>query len=309
MPGAMKIVCHCGGPIHDDADVDSVELSMRPLPPELLRSFVAVAETGSFTAAAERVCLTQSTVSQHIRRLEDLLHRPLFERDTRNVRLSRHGDTLHDYAARILELMDKAVTSVSGPALDGGVRLGLAEDFASTRLTSALASYVRRNPDVELVIATGLSGTLFRDLDEGRHDLVLAKRLSGSQRGRVVRTEPLCWCVGPDSTIDGGEVVLPLALHPEPSIARARVLDVLKAAGRSCRITTVSTSIAVLKAAVMAGLGISAFGAYVIPEGLVRLDADLPNLGDLQYVIDRPAVASPAVLELEDVLVSAARAL
>ena len=119
---------------------------MRPLPPELLRSFVAIAQTGSFTAAAERVSLTQSTVSQHIRRLEDLLNCALFERDTRNVRLSRHGETLHRYAARILELMDEAVTAVSGPPLDGSVRLGLSEDFALSHLRLALASFVARNP-------------------------------------------------------------------------------------------------------------------------------------------------------------------
>lgn len=282
---------------------------MRPLPPELLRSFVAIAQTGSFTAAAEQVCLTQSTVSQHIRRLEDLLNRPLFERDTRNVRLSRHGEALHGYAARILKLMDEAITAVSGPSLNGTVRLGLSEDFASTRLTTALASFVLRNPGVELIIATGLSGHLFRDLDEERYDLVFAKRLSGSQRGRVVRTEPLYWCVGPDSSINGGEAVLPLALHPEPSVSRTRVLEVLKAAHRSYRITTVSTSVAALKAAVAAGLGVSAFTGYVIPEGLVRLEADLPELGELSYVIDRPAAASQAVLELEAVLASAAKVL
>lgn len=138
---------------------------MRPLPPELLRSFVAVAQSGSFTAASERVNLSQSTVSQHIRRLEELLDRPLFERDTRNVRLSPHGDALLRYAVRILELMDEAVTSVCGPPLSGKVRLAMSEDFASAHLTAALASFVQRNPDVELAIATGLSGDLFDALD------------------------------------------------------------------------------------------------------------------------------------------------
>jgi hypothetical protein len=71
---------------------------MRPLPSELLRSFAVVAQTGSFTAASERVSLSQSTVSQQIRRLEDLVGQPLFERDTRHVRLSHHGEILHRYA-------------------------------------------------------------------------------------------------------------------------------------------------------------------------------------------------------------------
>ncbi len=220
--------------------------------------------------------------------------------------LSRHGEELHRYATRILDLMDEAVTSVCGPPLDGPVRLGLSEDFASTRLTTALATFMQRNPDVELSITTGLSGDLFRDLDEERYDLVLAKRVSGSQRGRVIRAEPLHWCVGEGSLIDGSEAVLPLALHPEPSVSRSRIFETLKAAGRPYKVVITSSSIAVLKAAVMAGLGVSAFGGYVIPQGLVRLEEGLPDLGTMDYVIDRPVSISPAATALEATLTAVA---
>ena len=280
---------------------------MRPLPPELLRSFVAVAQAGSFTEASERVHLSQSTVSQHVKRLEDLLGQPLFERDTRNVRLSRHGESLHHYAVRILGLMEEAVASMCGPPLSGAVRLGLSEDLATTLLSSALDAFLQRNPDVELQIAIGMSGNLFRELDEGRHDLVFAKRLSGSQRGRVLRTEPLCWCAGTRSPGIGGQAVLPLALHPEPSVSRARILEVLKAANRPYRIAVVSGSIAVLRAAVIAGLGVSAFAGYVMPEGLVRLEESLPELGEVEYVVDRPPTLSKAALALEAVLIASVK--
>jgi DNA-binding transcriptional LysR family regulator len=279
---------------------------MRPLPSELLRTFVVVAQTGSFTVAAEHVSLSQSTVSQHIRRLEDLVGQPLFERDTRNVRLSPEGETLHRYAQKILALMDEAMTSLCGPPLNGTVRVGLPEDFASTRLTTALASFAQRNPEVELVIGTGLSGDLFRELDEGRYDLVFAKRLSGSQRGTVVRTEPLHWCGSPTLPLARGESVLPLAVHPEPSITRRRMFEALKAAGRPYRLAIVSSNVMVIQAAVMAGLGISAFAGYVIPDGLVRLDLGLPELGSLDYVIDRQSSVSQAALALDMVLTDAA---
>jgi len=105
----------------------------------------------------------------------------------------------------------------------------------------------------------------------------------------------------------GSQAVLPLALHPEPSVSRTRVLEVLRAANRPYRIAVVSSSIAVLKAATIAGLGISAFADYVIPEGLVRLDEGLPELGDLEYVIDRPATVSKAALALEAVLAHSAK--
>lgn len=282
---------------------------MRPLPSELLRSFVVVAQTGSFTVASEHICLSQSTVSQHIRRLEDLVGQPLFERDTRNVRLSSHGEVLHRYAVKILELMDEAVTSLCGPPLNGTVRLGLPEDFASTRLTTALASFVQRNPEVELAVSTGLSSELFRELDEGRHDLIIAKRLSGSQRGMVIRKEPLHWCIGPTSLLTGEEPILQLAVHPEPSITRSRIFESLKGAGRSYRIALVSSSILVIQAAVMAGLGVAAFAEFLIPEGLVRLEQGLPELGFLEYVIDRQSSVSQAALALEIVLTDAARQL
>jgi DNA-binding transcriptional LysR family regulator len=295
--------------IYDFVAIHSEDFAMRALPPEPLRSFVAIARTKSFTVAADRVSLSQSTVSHHIRRLEELLGQPLFDRDTRNVHLSRAGESLLHYAEQILAMMDEAISVVSGPPLHGSIRLGLSEDFASARLTAALASFIQNNPNVELAIATGLSGDLFHELDENKHDLVFAKRLSGSRRGQVVRTEPLCWCGGPKSPLYGVDSVLPLALHPEPSVARVRVLETLKAAGRPYRIVVNSSSIAVVRAAVMSGLGISAFAGYVIPEGLARLDEGLPALGELDYVIDRPQGASRAVLALETVLASVAQEL
>jgi DNA-binding transcriptional LysR family regulator len=100
--------------------------------------------------------------------------------------------------------------------------------------------------------------------------------------------------------------MLPLALHPEPSVARQRVLEVLNAVGRSYRIAVTSSSIAALRAAAAAGLGVSAFAGYVIPQGLAKFDAGLPALGELDYVIDRPASASRSTLALEATLVAAA---
>jgi len=279
------------------------------LPPDLLRSFVAVAQAKSFSRAAERVHLSQSTVSQQIRRLEDIVGKSLFERDTRTVTLTRDGEALQNYAARILELMSEAVEHFRAPALSGRVRLGLSEDFASAGLTAALVSFLRRNPEVELMIEIGMSGDLFRQLDEGRYDLVLAKRLHGSHRGCVVRSEPLMWCVGSQTSRVESADVVPLVLHPEPSVTRLQVLQTLEAAGRPYRVVVCSGSLAALKAAVMAGLGVSAFARYVMPEGLVRVRGTLPELGALEFVLDTPKVVSKSVAALKATLAVAAREL
>jgi DNA-binding transcriptional LysR family regulator len=184
------------------------------------------------------VHLSQSTVSQQIRRLEELVGKSLFERDIRTVTLTRDGDALQNYAARILDLMSEAVEHFRAPALSGHARLGLSEDFASAGLTGALVGFLRRNPEVELTIEIGMSGDLFRQLDEGRYDLVFAKRLHGSRRGRVVRSEPLIWCAGAQTSKMKSADVVPLVLHPEPSVTRLRVLQALEAAvvpiGSSC---------------------------------------------------------------------------
>jgi DNA-binding transcriptional LysR family regulator len=289
-------------------DYDLEEIMINSLPPDLLRSFVAVAQTRSFSRAAERVHLSQSTVSQQIRRLEDLVGKSLFERDTRTVTLSREGEELQNYAARILDLMSEAMEHFRAPALSGHVRLGLSEDFASAGLTSALVGFLRRNPNVELTIEIGMSGDLFRQLDEGRYDLVFAKRLHGSRRGRVVRTEPLVWCVGPEASMASADV-LPLVLHPEPSVTRLRILQTLEAAGRPYRIVASSGSLAALKSAVMAGLGMSAFARYVVPDGLTRVSRGLPKLGALEFVLDTPKVVSKSAASLEAILAEAAREL
>jgi DNA-binding transcriptional LysR family regulator len=113
------------------------------------------------------VHLSQSTVSQQIRRLEELVGKSLFERDIRTVTLTRDGDALQNYAARILDLMSEAVEHFRAPALSGHARLGLSEDFASAGLTGALVGFLRRNPEVELTIEIGMSGDLFRQLTRG----------------------------------------------------------------------------------------------------------------------------------------------
>jgi DNA-binding transcriptional LysR family regulator len=92
-------------------------------------------------------------------------------------------------------------------------------------------------------------------------------------------------------------------------VSRRRVLETLDAIGRPYRIAIVSSSVAVLRAAASAGLGVSAFAGYVIPDGLARLDAGLPALGDLEYVIEHLAGAARSTLALEATLVAAAAGL
>ena len=149
---------------------------------ELLRSFVSVVDAGGFTRAGERVHRTQSTVSQQIKRLEDMLGRPLLERNGKQATLTEEGERLISYARRILALEQEARDVVARPVVDGVVRLGIPEDFAAYRLPELLYDFKLARPTLRLDVRCGLSATLQRALDAGELDLALLKA-----RGRADR--------------------------------------------------------------------------------------------------------------------------
>lgn len=228
----------------------------RGLDPVLLRSFCAVADTGSFTRAAESVHLTQSTVSQQIRRLEDQFGCQLLERGGRLVVPTPEGERLRGYAQRIVALMDEAVEQVATGALHGAVRIGVPEDFAARALTPTFAAFADAYPQVRLEVTSGLSRPLWQRFQDGELDLALIKQRVGSAPGLAVWPEPLAWIdsrARPARTRDP----LPLVVFPQDGLYRSEMTHALDAAGRRWRIAYMSASLASLSAAVEDGLGLS----------------------------------------------------
>src|SRR5215469_2464083 len=117
---------------------------------DLLRSFVSVVDAGSFSRAGQRVHRTQSTVSQQIRRLEEIVGRPLLLRGGRRVTPTEEGERLLSYARRILALSDEARDAVARPVGDREVRLGVSEDFAVYRLAEMLSEFARSSQNPRL---------------------------------------------------------------------------------------------------------------------------------------------------------------
>jgi len=132
---------------------------------ELLRTFVAVADCGGFHRAAERLNLTQSTVSQQIKRLEVETKRPLFRRTTRSVALTDDGEMLLGDARRLLQLEEAARHRLAAPRLSGTVRLGVVEEVAGGSLPSALGRFATLNPGVKLEVQIGVSAELIGQLN------------------------------------------------------------------------------------------------------------------------------------------------
>ena len=257
--------------------------------PTLLTSFVTVAKAGSFTEAGRRLGLRQSTVSQHVRRLEQAAARRLFVRDTHSVALTPDGEAMLGLAQGILDANERARRYFAGSELRGRVRFGASEDFVQSRLPEVLREFTRVHFAVDLELTVGLSGALLQALGAGELDLVLAKRRPGEDRGRLVRREKLVW-VGNGPGLVEPERPLPLILYPPPSISRAIALEALERAGRSWRIVCTSSSLSGLNAAALAGLGITVQADGFAPAGLIPLpsSAALPELGHIEFVLAGP---------------------
>ncbi|MFD5703877.1 LysR family transcriptional regulator [Streptomyces lasiicapitis] len=255
--------------------------------PAQLRTFLAVAQTLSFTQAARRLGLRQSTVSQHVRRLEEATGRPLFTRDTHSVELTEAGEAMLGFARRILEVHEQAAAFFTGTRRPGGrLRFGASEDFVLTRLTDILESFRRGHPEVDLELTVELSGTLHERLDAGKLDLVLAKRRPEDPRGELVWHDDLVWIGAPRLRLDSA-LPVPLIVYPPPGITRALAMEALERSGRPWRVACTSGSLNGLVAAARAGLGVMAHSRGLIPQGLERLPdrAGLPELGSVDFVL------------------------
>ncbi|MFC8172656.1 LysR substrate-binding domain-containing protein [Streptomyces sp. NPDC057242] len=256
--------------------------------PAQVRTFLAVAQTLSFTRAAERLGLRQSTVSQHVRRLEEATGRPLFSRDTHRVELTEDGEAMLGFARTILRAHERAAAFFGGTRLRGRLRFGASEDFVTTRLPEILESFRREHPEVDLELTVELSGTLQARLAAGRLDLILAKRRGTEDGGRLVWEDSLVWIGSPGLRIEPDRPV-PLILYPPPGITRARALEALEAQGRAWRIACTSSSLSANVAAARAGLGVMAHTRGLVPPGLVPVPAraGLPDLGEVGFVLRR----------------------
>lgn len=260
-----------------------------------MQCFIALAETRSFTRAALRVKRTQSALSQQIAKLEKLLGDTLITRG-KDLHLTPQGELFLGYARKIFALQCEAMDRFKEPELQGEVRFGLPEDFASVFLSEVLADFSRIHPRILLNIECDLTVNLFNRFQEKEFDLVLVKmnRPEDFPNGLEVWSEPLRW-VGGHSLIDPAKPV-PLVLSPSPCVYRQAAIEALEKAGRSWRNVFISPSYAGTVAAVRAGMGITIMPLTMIPEDLQAVDASiLPQLSDthvslLKYEKDKPSV-------------------
>ena len=273
----------------------------RSLDHDLLRTFVTAADAGNLTRAGERLRLSQPTISLQLKRLEQAVGCRLIDRDPRNFKLTSDGETLLGYGRRILALSEEAIGRLSEPDMEGIVRLGTPEDFATTHLSGVLAAFARAHPKVALEVTTDLTLHLIDRFAAGEFDLVLVKREPiGPSHGVRVWREPLVWTCAADQADNFSDPSrqLPLVVSPYPCVYRKRAQKALDEIGRSWRVAYTSTSLAGAQAAVRAGLGVTVLPAGMVPAGFKVLDkkSGLPKLPEAEIALMQAArVSNPAL--------------
>ncbi len=264
-----------------------------------LQCFIAVAETGSFTKAAERVGRTQSAISQQISKLEHMFNKPLLIRSKILV-LTPEGEIFLRYARQIFALHREAMDRFREPELEGKVHFGLPENFASVYLSEVLADFSRIHPRILLNIECDLTLNLFNKFKQKEFDIVLVKmnRPEDFPNGVDVWSEPLKW-VG-DANMIYHNKPIPLVLSPPPCVYRTAAINTLEEVRRSWRLVFSSTSYASTIAAVKAGMGITIMPSSMIPNELQEVAAKiLPCLPDTHVSLLKQTVDNTAINTLE----------
>ncbi|TBV01349.1 LysR substrate-binding domain-containing protein [Phytopseudomonas dryadis] len=252
---------------------------------DVLKTFVGIAESGSFTRTAAQVFRTTAAVSQQIKRLEDTLGRNLFVRENRRVRLTTDGEILLGYARRLLKLNEEAVSRFLVPNLAGTVRLGTPFDIGVGALPDLLSQFALSHPGVLVEVSVGRSYELIERLDAGELDLTLLNAGNADMddsRGEIVYSEALVWA-GRDGGLAIKRKPLPLALASNGCAWRRAAMDALDRIGRSYRIAYSSEQCAGQEAALLADLAIAALPTSLVKAPLRRLtqqEHGLPPLGD-----------------------------
>jgi DNA-binding transcriptional LysR family regulator len=275
--------------------------------PILLKTLLVVAETHSFTRAAQQLGLSQPTVSQQMSKLEKAAGRSLIVRDTREVRLTDNGDAMAGFARTILAAHAAAESYFSGSAMKGRLRFGAADDLAITQLPRILRHFRQLYPQINLELTVNQSGPLRRRLEAGHLDLIFIKQSAGdeTESTRVAR-DSMVWVGQEKMMIEDGAPV-PLIAYQGPSLSRQMAIEALEAAGRTWRITCNTRDVNGVLAAVRAGMGVAVFPQALIPADLVKVSNrfTLPELGDVDYVLmANPAAAQDSVEALKSAIVS-----
>lgn len=253
---------------------------------DVLRTFTAIADTGSFSTAANTVFRTPSAVSMQIKKLEETLGRALFIRDARSVSLTSEGEMLLGFARRMLALNNEAVANFIVPEIHGLARVGAPDDVGERILPSVLKRFACTHPGVSVDVVIDQSSNLRRRMDERRLDIALftcGERVPAPANSEILLEEPLVWAGAKGGTAHLRDP-LPLSMWEDGCAWRGAALEALQRDGRDYRVAYMSSHVSAQRAALTADLAIAPLPRSAIDGRVVALGPTdgLPTLGTYQ---------------------------
>ena len=263
---------------------------------DLLRTLVAIAEGGSFSAAAAQVHRTPSAVSMQVKRVEEIVGRAVFHRDSRSVSLTPDGAFLVDHARRMLAANRDAMARFLQPDLRGVVRLGATDDVAERFLAAMLARFAESHPGVVVDVAVDDSVNMASRVRSGDLDLALVTCDAEAPRGEVLLRERLVWAMKRGG-LAAERDPLPVSVWEEGCIWRHLGLGALQSVDRRWRIAFQSAHVSGQRAAIRADLAVAPLPAAALEPGLAEAPAryGLPPLPDYGIALSVGQGAGPAV--------------
>ncbi|WP_413098616.1 LysR substrate-binding domain-containing protein [Streptomyces sp. Inha503] len=227
-------------------------------------------------------------MSQHIRKLERAVGRPLLVRDTRSVVLTIDGEAMVGFARSILAAHAEAADYFTGTGVRGRLRFGVTDDLALTQVPRILRDFRHLNPGVTLDLTVSQGVHLQRRVESGHVDVAFVKTNAGDGRGRLVRRDRLVWAAAEGTGLRWDEErPVPLIVYQAPSPSRDLAVRALEEAGIKHRVVRTARGVNTVLAATRAGLGLAIFVRSLLPSDLVELpgSAGLPELGELDLVL------------------------
>lgn len=232
---------------------------MRKLDSDLLRTFLAVIETGSISAGALRIGRSQSATSLQVKRLEIILGKPLFERHSRGIVLTPTGEKLEITARQTVSLLDSSFADITSSDVAGRIRVGIPDDQSKTMLSDIIAKFAKDYPRVELDVRCASGAGYSKEISTGELDLALYEVQTSDPGVVVLREEYTYWVTSRFHNAHMREP-LPVALFDRACWWRDIALETLKSSGRNFRVVFTSESVAGVTAAVEAGIAVGLLG-------------------------------------------------
>ncbi|MEE9322123.1 MAG: LysR substrate-binding domain-containing protein [Granulosicoccus sp.] len=267
-----------------------------------MRTLVAIADTGNFSAAAGVVFRTPSAVSMQVKKAEEVLGRPLFKRDSRSVMATPDGERLVQHGRRMLALNRELMATFVSPDVAGVVRLGAPDDMIEQTLPALLCRFAQTHCAITVDVVVDSSSNLRQKVRAGELDLAMvtcAPNSAPDKDTEILYEEPLTWA-GARHGIAHEQNPLPISVWEEGCAWRNAGLKSLTECKRDYRIAFMSAHIAGQRAAIMADLAVAPIPVSACINGIVALGEKqgLPSPGYyalgmiLSEQISKPAEAA-----------------